>query len=267
MTKKKRTWPKGIDRFIWEPDHITVTLAEGASADDHPYGAWGGGAKSAGGRMGGGGGFEKPDNWDSLSTQEKVTLFNASLTTVPPNRGDPDKRVGKEYGKQFGDAQPQIGVEVKDKVTGNHAAASYQNDGRIELSKSIVKPPSDAGFKAMNEHTFAHEIGHGFESQFDTANPAFTAGLGKYDAKAGKFVSNKPVSLMGGKPMIRSWKNPGEAVADTFAEYVLHPQGMSPEAKAWVEGKLAKRPNWKQSVASLRANPSPAHWAKIGSFK
>lgn len=110
-----------------------------------------------------------------------------------------------------------------------------------------------------------HEIGHAFEDLFDLMDQDFTAPLGVFDFERMAFVVPRPTPVKSWQASESTYKNPSEAVASVFADYVLEPARLRPEQVTWVEARLVEHPEWARAVAVLRAS-DPVSLVRSGWF-
>jgi hypothetical protein len=140
--------------------------------------------------------------------------------------------------------------------------SGWDANGKYNLIYGVDPPPTIVAFYGGEAQVFAHEIGHAFEAQFDLMDADFVRGLGRYDVERG-FIGYWADLGVGHKEFV--WNNPSEAAADAFALYVQVPERMDDAMRAWVEARLADRPEWRGIVEALRAQPDPRFWARRGS--
>jgi hypothetical protein len=143
----------------------------------------------------------------------------------------------------------------------------YRADGSVFSTSGMSDKPADfvRGWGG-DTHDFAHEVGHGFEDQFDLTDPAKQQGLGSFNEDTMKWVSPGPDLRGNGTYPPSSFKNPSEAAAGAFADYVQVPDRMDPGVKSWVEDRLAETPKWNGVVAALRETPDPREWVSRGAI-
>lgn len=159
----------------------SVPFTEASSADDHPYGAWGGGSKSSGGRPGGGGGPSAASQVDPTKPRDRWS-----------DVGDIQKEMGDKYpGSDWSDLSK---LSLSD---ANDAADAI--DG---LSTRFGSPPNFQGIRVrgVNDGVLA-EVRRPSATAHQKGSAVFVYGMeswgqkGSHGGKASHFVGDASTSL------------------------------------------------------------------------
>ncbi len=139
-------------------------LREGASADDHPYGAWGGGSKASGGRLGGGGGASEAAQVDP---------------TLPRDRWDSKEAIMAEMSEKY----PGSDWSDLDKLSLNDANdAADVIDG---LNTRFGAPPNFQGIRVRKERGgVLAEVRRPTATQHQKGSAVFVYGMDSWANKA-----------------------------------------------------------------------------------
>jgi hypothetical protein len=148
----------------------------------------------------------------------------------------------------------------------------YRADGTpFQISGMTERPADFVSGYGGDTHDLAHEVGHAFETSVAPFDSDEWSAI-MQDPRLGVFTKRGveihiPDVLGRGSWGTTTVKNPSEAAASAFADYIQVPGRMYPETRAWMQDQLTKNPKWNGIVSVLRAHPDPAYWKTRGAIR